>query len=56
MHNHEAPLHPGFDAVANKIASKEGVSKQEASAILAASTRKASAAAKAKNPHLKRVP
>ncbi len=47
--------HPGFKAVAAKIASKEGVSKGAASAILAASSRKASPAAKAANPRLKRV-
>ena len=47
--------HPGFKAVASKIAAKEGVSKQEAGAMLAASTRKASAKAKKANPKLKRV-
>jgi hypothetical protein len=47
--------HPGFKAVADKIASKEGVSKKRAGAILAASTRKASASAKKANPRLKRV-
>lgn len=47
--------HPGFKAVASSIAKKQGVSKEAASAILAASTRKASPAAKAKNPRLKRV-
>lgn len=47
--------HPGFKAVASKIAAKEGVSKQAASAMLAASTRKASAKAKKANPKLKRV-
>ena len=47
--------HPGFKAVAAKIAAKEGVSKARASAMLAASTRKASPAAKKKNPRLKRV-
>jgi hypothetical protein len=47
--------HPGFKAVQSKIAAKQGVSKQAAGAILAASTRKASAKAKAKNPRLKRV-
>ena len=48
-------LHPGFAAVKNKIAKKEGVSKKAAGAILAASTRKASASAKKANPRLKRV-
>ena len=47
--------HPGFKAVASKIASKQGVSKNAASAILAASTRKASAKAKIANPRLKKV-
>jgi len=47
--------HPGFKAVQDKIASKEGVSKKAAGAILASSTRKASAKAKAKNPKLKKV-
>lgn len=47
--------HPGFKAVASKIAAKEGVSKGRASAMLAASTRGASAKAKRANPHLKRV-
>lgn len=47
--------HPGFKAVANKISKKEGVSKKAAGAILASATRKASASAKSKNPHLKRV-
>jgi len=47
--------HPGFQAVQSKIASKQGISQERAGAILAASTRKASAKAKAKNPRLKRV-
>ena len=47
--------HPGFKAVQGKIARKEGVSKKAAGAILASSTRKASAKAKAKNPKLKKV-
>lgn len=50
-----ATKHPGFQAVASKIASKQGVSKKEASAELAASTRKASNKAKTKNPRLNRV-
>lgn len=44
-----------FKAVQNKIASKEGVSKKRAGAILASRTRKASPAAKRKNPNLKKV-
>lgn len=47
--------HPGFKAVASGIAEKQGVSKGRASAMLAASTRKASASAKRKNPRLKKV-
>ncbi len=47
--------HPGFKAVAAKIAAKQGVSKEAASAILASSSRKASPAAKKANPRLKRV-
>ena len=46
---------PGFKAVQAKIAAKSGVSKKAAGAILASSTRKASAKAKAANPRLKRV-
>tara|TARA_B100000035_G_C20614028_1_gene385232 strand:- start:197 stop:355 length:159 start_codon:yes stop_codon:yes gene_type:complete len=45
----------GFKNVANNIAKKQGISKKAASAILASSTRKASAKAKKKNPRLKRV-
>ncbi len=45
--------HPGFKAVQKKIAGKYGMKK--AAAILAASTRKASAKAKKYNPRLKRV-
>lgn len=47
--------HPGFKAVASKIAAKQGVSPDRAAAILAASSRGASAAAKKANPRLKRV-
>lgn len=50
-----AKKHPGFKAVQKKIAAKEGVSMDKAGAILASSSRKASAAAKAKNPKLKKV-
>lgn len=44
-----------FKSVQNKIASKEGVSKKIAGAILAKSSRDASPAAKRKNPKLKKV-
>jgi len=47
--------HPGFKAVQNKIAAKEGVSKKAAGAILASASRKASPAAKAANPRLGKV-
>jgi hypothetical protein len=47
--------HPGFKAVASSIARREGVSRDRAGAILAASSRNASPAAKRKNPALKRV-
>lgn len=50
-----ASKHPGFQKAASSIARKEGISKQAAGAILASSTRKASAKAKRANPHLKRV-
>jgi len=47
--------HPGFKAVQSKIASRSGVGKERAGAILAAATRRASPAAKRANPRLKRV-
>lgn len=50
-----AKKHPGFKAVQKKIAKKQNVSMQAAGAILASSSRKASAAAKKKNPRLNRV-
>lgn len=50
-----ATKHPGFKAVSKKIQKKEGVSKKSADAILASSSRKASAAAKKKNPKLNKV-
>ena len=46
--------HPGFAAVQKKIEG-EGYSADEAGAILASKTRNASAAAKRKNPRLKKV-
>ena len=50
-----AKKHPGFKKVQSKIAKQRGVSKKAAGAILAASTRGASAKAKKRNPRLKRV-
>lgn len=47
--------HPGFKSVQKSIASKEGVSKESAGAILGAATRHTSAAARKANPHLNRV-
>jgi hypothetical protein len=47
--------HPGFKAVQKKIAKRSGVSMESAGAILASASRKASPAAKKKNPRLKRV-
>ncbi len=45
--------HPGFKAVQSKIAKKYGMAA--AGRILGSKTRNASAAAKRKNPRLKRV-
>ena len=45
----------GFKNVAKSIAKKQGISQERASAILASSTRKASSAAKKRNPRLRRV-
>lgn len=50
-----AGKHPGFAKVAAGIAKRGGYSMETAGAILASSTRKASASAKRKNPRLKRV-
>lgn len=50
-----AKKHPGFKAVQKKIARKQNVSMEAAGAILASSSRKASVAAKRKNPNLKKV-
>jgi hypothetical protein len=47
--------HKGFQFAASSISKKEGVSMDRAKAILASSTRKASAGAKRANPRLKRV-
>jgi hypothetical protein len=50
-----AKSHPGFKSVQSRIARRSGVSKERAGAILAAATRGASAAAKRRNPKLKKV-
>jgi hypothetical protein len=47
--------HPGFKKVASSIARRQGVSAKTAAKELAASTRRASAGAKRRNPRLKRV-
>lgn len=47
--------HPGFKAVAASIARREGVSMDRARAMLAAQTRRASPAARRRNPRLNRV-
>ncbi len=45
----------GFKANQAKIATKQGISKKAAGAILASSARKASPAAKRRNPNLLKV-
>lgn len=47
--------HRGFEAVQKQIAKKSHVGMEAAGAILAASSRKASAAARKANPRLNRV-
>jgi hypothetical protein len=50
-----AKAHPGFKAVAQGIARKQGVPIGRAKAMLAAGSRGASAKAKAANPRLRKV-
>lgn len=50
----KSKAHPGFKSVQKKIEG-EGYTKEQAGAILASKTRKASPSAKAKNPNLKKV-
>lgn len=45
----------GFKAAQASIARRKGISQKRAGAILASATRKASPAAKRKNPNLKKV-
>jgi len=45
----------GFEANARRIAKRQGISLERARAILAAGARRASPAAKRRNPRLKRV-
>ena len=47
--------HPGFKSVQSKIAKQQGISQDAAGAILAKSSRNASAKAKKANPNLKKV-
>jgi len=54
-HYSDAEKHPGFAKVQAKIAAKEGISADRAGAILAASSRGASKAAKKANPNLRKV-
>jgi hypothetical protein len=49
------PKHVGFEAAAEKAAAGEGESIEAGRAMIAARTRGASAAAKRKNPALKKV-
>lgn len=51
----QSKSHPGFKAVQNSIAKKQGISSKSAGAILASAARKASAKAKKANPRLLRV-
>ena len=51
----KSKAHPGFKAVQEKIAKKQGISKERAGAILAAGARKASKKAVKANPRLKKV-
>lgn len=48
--------HPGFTSTQNKIAKKEGISKDRAGAILGSAGRKAGILARKKNPRLNRIP
>lgn len=50
-----ANAHPGFQAVQANIAKRQGISNERAGAILAAGSRRAGKAARAKNPRLNRV-
>lgn len=54
-HGNHSAKHPGFKSVQNSIAQREGISEDRAGAILAASSRRASAGAKRANPRLNRV-
>lgn len=51
----KSKAHPGFKAVASKVAKSEGVSPAKAGAIVAAGARNASKAAHKANPKLNKV-
>lgn len=51
----KSDAHPGFASVADTIAREQGIDQDRANAELAAATRRASPAAMAANPRLKRV-
>jgi hypothetical protein len=55
MKSNKTAAHPGFKAVQQKIAKKQGVSMDRAGAILASASRKAGPAARQKNPRLNKV-
>jgi hypothetical protein len=45
----------GFEAAARQVAQKKGISMERARAIIASGARKASPAAKKRNPNLRKV-
>ena len=51
----KSKAHPGFKKVQEKIAKKQGISKERAGAILAAGARKASKNVVKANPRLHKV-
>lgn len=51
----DMPKHPGFNAVREGIQRKGGYTKEQAAAILANASRKASKKAKKKNPRLNKI-
>lgn len=53
--NRKSKAHPGFKSIQQGIAKREGISSERAGAILASSTRHASAAAHKANPRLSKV-
>ena len=55
MARKKTAAHPGFKAAQAQIAKRQGISKDRAGAILAAGARKASPAAKKRNPNLNKV-